>query len=406
MENPITERHVQALWYDGSLRPANLRTWNGTPVRVVDPGAWNLEAGPDFRRAVIEVGRERARLAGDVEIHLRPSDWVAHRHASDPAYSGVIAHVTWAAGPPPGGANGLPRGCVSICIGDTVLTRSDFSPYEIDLGAYPYAKLPAGPRPCELALAGRTDFALSLVRAAGERRLEFKARRMKSLLVRRGSREQVFYEETLAALGYKYNAFPFREIAAAMPWCELPEDAGLAFESLMTVAEMKAGDAMPWRCANVRPSNSPGRRLAAAAALFARGPSLLDDLDACDLSTRSGLKEAMRILRDQPPGACAPSIGQGRAAALVANVLLPLAMAERRLRRFPDRLPPEDVSAPVRLAAFRVFGRDHNPALYSGDGILVQGLIQIHREFCLAAHPDCGSCRFVSHVMNLDKTVA
>ena len=139
MESPITERHVQALWYDGSLRPSNLRTWNGTPVRVVDPGAWNLEAGPDFRRAVIEVGRERARLVGDVEIHMRPSDWVAHRHASDPAYSDVVAHVTWAAGPPPGGVNGLPRGCVSICIGyeivfldDLILVESDFG-YEPDL---------------------------------------------------------------------------------------------------------------------------------------------------------------------------------------------------------------------------------------------------------------------------------
>ena len=192
MESPITERHVQALWYDGALRPASLRTWSGTPVRVVHPGSWNLESGPDFRRAVLEVGRERARLVGDVEVHLRPSDWVAHRHARDPAYSGVVAHVTWTAGPPPCGADGLPRGCLSIGMGDAVLTRPDFSPYEIDLGAYPYARLPAGPRPCELALAGRTDLALSLIRAAGVRRLEFKARRMKSLLVRRGSREKRF----------------------------------------------------------------------------------------------------------------------------------------------------------------------------------------------------------------------
>ena len=392
MENPVTERHVQALWYDGSLRPRNLRTWNGTPVRVVDPGAWNLEAGPDFRRAVLEIGRERTRIAGDVEIHLRPSDWVTHRHAADPAYRGVVAHVTWSSGPPPDGANGLPRGCVSICIGDIVLTRSDFSPYEIDLGAYPYAKLPAGPRPCEQALSGRTDLALSLIRSAGIRRLEFKARRMKTLLVRHGSREQVFYEETLAALGYKYNAFPFREVAAAMPWPDLPRDAELAFTSLKTVAELKAGSAAPWRCANVRPSNSPERRLASAAALFARGPDLLAELDKCDLSTKMGLKSAMDIIRAPSPQMCAPPIGQGRAAAILSNVLLPLAIAEGRLRGFPEKLPPEDVSAPVRLTAFRLLGRDHNPALYSGNGILIQGLIQIHREFCLSAHPDCREC--------------
>ena len=396
MESPVTERHVQALWYDGSLRPSGLRTWNGTPVRVVDPGAWNLEAGPDFRRAVLEIGRERARLVGDVEIHMRPTDWVSHRHASDPAYAGVVAHVTWSSGPPPVGASGLPRGCISICIGEKVLTQSGFSPYEIDLGAYPYARLPSGPRPCELALAGRTDFALSLIRAAGVRRLEFKARRMKSLLVRRGSREQVFYEETLAALGYKHNAFPFREVAAAMPWRDLPHDAELAYASLKTVAELKAGGAVPWRCSNVRPSNSPERRLAAAAALFARGTGILEELDACKLSSREGQKAAVEIIRSEPCKACAPPIGAGRAAAIVANVLLPLAIAEGRLREYPGRLPPEDVSAPVRLAAFRILGRDHNPSLYSGDGILIQGLIQIHREFCLAAHPDCRDCAFAA----------
>ena len=45
--------------------------------------------------------------------------------------------------------------------------------------------------------------------------------------------------------------------------------------------------------------------------------------------------------------------------------------------------------------AFRLFGRDHNPALYSGNGVLLQGLIQIHRDYCLAAHPGCDSCRLV-----------
>ena len=40
----------------------------------------------------------------------------------------------------------------------------------------------------------------------------------------------------------------------------------------------------------------------------------------------------------------------------------------------------------------RLFGRDHNPALYAGNGLLVQGLIQVHRAYCLAAHPDCSAC--------------
>ena len=53
------------------------------------------------------------------------------------------------------------------------------------------------------------------------------------------------------------------------------------------------------------------------------------------------------------------------------------------------------MNSTIRLVAFRLFGRDHNPALYSGNGVLLQGLIQIHRDFCLAAHPDCADCRLV-----------
>ena len=101
--SPITERHVQAIWYDPALRPSPLRTVRGVDLVVRDPGVWNLEAGPDFRHAVLEVGRCRNVVEGDVEIHLRPSDWVAHGHGNDPAYSGVVAHVTWYGGNPPAG---------------------------------------------------------------------------------------------------------------------------------------------------------------------------------------------------------------------------------------------------------------------------------------------------------------
>ena len=130
---PITERHVQALWYDGALRPKHLRTTEGVPVRVIDPGTWNVEAGPDFYHAVLEVGSARQRLAGDVEIHLHPSGWRAHGHAADPAYARVIAHVTWYAAPPDLERDGLPASCLRICLGDFLRTRPDFSPDEIDL---------------------------------------------------------------------------------------------------------------------------------------------------------------------------------------------------------------------------------------------------------------------------------
>jgi len=381
---PVCERHVQALWYDEGLRPEGLRTTAGAAVRVVDPGVWNLEAGPDFRGAVLEVGRERRRLCGDVEIHLRPGDWIAHGHADDSAYRNVVAHVTWYSGPP---ATGLPAACVSVCLGDFLRTRADFSPDEIDLAAYPYARLPKTPRPCEAVFARNPDLFVTVLQGAGIRRLEGKARRLTALFVRAGDRAQTFYEEMMAAFGYKHNAAPFRALAERIPWRDLPCGAAAAESVLACAAEMDVARRVPWRTANVRPSNSPARRISSAAALFAGAlPELLLRLGACDLASRDGQKSALRIL-------CASGrLGANRAAAMLANVVTPFALAEGRLARVPDWLCPEDLSAPVRLTAFRLLGRDHNPALYSGNGLLVQGLIHIHREFCLAVHPDCSAC--------------
>ena len=384
---PITERHVQALWYDGTLRPPRLRTTDGTSVHVVDPGAWNVEAGPDFRHAVLEVGAERQRIVGDVEIHLHAADWRAHGHAADPDYARVVAHVTWYAASPGRTQDGLRDRCLRICLGDFIRTRPDFSPDEIDLAAYPYARLPATPRPCEPLFARDPDLLLAVLRQAGIRRLELKAQRLKTVFARTQDRAQAFYAETLAAFGYKQNAVAFRRLADRLPWSELPATREAALASLSCVAEMVVARAVSWRRANVRPANSIERRLAAAAALFAGTcPSLLVRLDACDLATRGGQQAACDVL-------CASRLlGKRRAAAILANVLVPLAYAEGRIDRIPDEILPEETNAVVRLTAFRLLGRDHNPALYAGNGLFLQGLLQIHRDFCLSAHPDCDRC--------------
>jgi len=392
-EDIVSERHVQAIWYDGELRPDGLRTADGASVRVIDPGRWNLEAGPDFRDAVLEVGPGRNRVCGDVEIHVRAGDWAAHGHARDPAYSGVVAHVTWYPGPPPASeAACLPPRCIRICLGDPLRTRPDFSPDEIDLAAYPYARLPSTPRPCEAAFANSPDSATDLLREAGSRRIEAKARRLAALFVRHGDRAQTFYEEMMAAFGYKQNAAPFRAIAQTLPWRDLPPRPGTAATALACAAGLGVSPRIPWRRAGVRPANSPARRLDSAALLFAGAlPGLLRRLDACDLSSRPGQQSALDILMEARP------LGARRAAAMLANVLIPFARAEERLGRVPDWIFPEDLNSTVRLMAFRLFGRDHNPALYSGNGLLVQGLIQTYRDFCLAVHPDCSACPLARH---------
>ena len=379
-----TERHVQAIWYDARYRPANLRTTRGAPVRVIDPGEWNLEAGPDFLRAVVEIGGERR--AGDVEIHLRPTDWRAHGHADDAAYAQVVLHVTWF-----GGETSV--ACPEIHLGDFL--RTSFAPDEVDLGAYPFCIPPTTPRPCRRG----TDDALALIAEYGRARIGLKARRLAARFLQT-SRMQAFYEEVFAALGYKYNAFPFRAVAQRVPWRDLPSNPDNAATVLACAAGMSVTAEKPWRLDHVRPANTPERRLAAAARLFAEGSGLLARLLDCALETPVGQREAVRLLcrgsgtGSGAPGIAQPSImGRGRAGAVLANAVVPYALAVGRLKSVPEWIAPEDVSRPVRLTAHRLLGRDHNPALYAGNGLLLQGLIQIHHQHCLVARGECGGCR-------------
>lgn len=373
----VTERHVQAIWYDAALRPRRLRTRRGSEVTVVDPGEWNLGAGPDFRNAVLEIGPDRRRLVGDVEIHLCPADWDLHGHGTDPNYRNVVAHVTWRGGPDPGS---LPSGAVSIWLGPLVSGDPAFSTDRIDLSAYPYSRLPAEGRPCEPHLSHDPDLARQVLSEAGRRRLRMKASRLLGRLCARVSaRRQVFYEEVMTALGYSRNQAQFRHVAERIPIAALPEDPTAAKTAMQIAAGFEE-----W-CRFGRPDNAPERRIAGAADLFTSTPTM-SLADASDFSRASCLAMVSEMCGDH-------FIGRGRAAAILANVVVPFAIAEERADGALDWLPPEDVSEPVRLTAFRLFGRDHNPAaFYSGNGLLIQGLLQIHRDHCQPVHPDCGRC--------------
>lgn len=88
---PAMERLMQYVWQHRLFPPRGLTTVDGIRVSVIDQGRINTGPGPDFFNAKVMIG---GRLwAGDVEIHVRASDWHRHGHDSDPAYDSVILHV-------------------------------------------------------------------------------------------------------------------------------------------------------------------------------------------------------------------------------------------------------------------------------------------------------------------------
>lgn len=84
------ERLYQYVWKNGLLgRRAKLD--DGRELTIKSPGRLNTDAGPDFQNAMLAIASQQ--WAGDVEIHVRASDWYAHGHHNDAAYDSVILHV-------------------------------------------------------------------------------------------------------------------------------------------------------------------------------------------------------------------------------------------------------------------------------------------------------------------------
>ncbi len=445
---PFTERHLQCVWADDRLRPPALNTAAGERVQVEHPGEWNTGPGPDFLNAALRVGPELRRITGDVEIHIRPADWQRHRHAADPRYRRVCAHVAFYPGTLP--AAELPPGALQIALRPALDALPDFSFDNIDLLAYPVAAR-AAPPPCREAMSRLAPPQRGAVLdAAGESRLRRRAELLQSAMLDRGP-AQVIYEEVMAALGYRPNKAPFRRLARLLPLDRLREksagDPVRAYALLMGCASLlpdpttarrawddetktflrRCWDAWwplsdefltrriprsDWSMTGIRPANRPERRLMAAALLFAPPASLPERLAALAQNPRGVPADELLALFDLPAApywadrlsfAAAPArkpvalVGQSRAQAILVNLLLPAfaAMGAPAAAWKPllDDLPAEESNELIQQTALRLFGQDHSPRLYRS-GLRRQGLIQIHHDYCLGDRSLCAACPF------------
>lgn len=376
----MNEKQVQAIWYDRRLRPAGLLTESGETIQVIDPGSWNLREGPDFLNAILEIGADRRRLQGDVEIHLSPTDWNVHHHGEDASYQHVIAHVVWHDGPAPAS---LPSGAISIWLGRGLENNAAFSADAIDVNAYPYEIAGAAcNRPCYLCF-GRDPCAVEwLLRNCAEQRLRGKAARIGELLrsaTDELSRDQLFYEEVFTALGYGIDHHEFRRIAHAVPLAYLMSEPENAYAALNSAASFVHTNR------HSRPLNSPRYRIAAAVEMFVHG-NIVQLSYAANFSP-ANCRKMVKLLADSG------RIGRHRAAAILSNVILPWAMAERRVNAIPEWLPPEEISGQVRLMAYRLLGIDCNAAkTYAANDIKIQGLLHIFKTYCNNSYPVCENC--------------
>ncbi len=89
----MKEDFLHYIWLYKKLDLSNLRTTKGEVLTILNFGQYIQQAGPDFFNAQIVLDNQK--WAGNVEIHVKSSDWYVHHHEKDDNYNNVILHVVW-----------------------------------------------------------------------------------------------------------------------------------------------------------------------------------------------------------------------------------------------------------------------------------------------------------------------
>ena len=87
----MREDFLHFIWQFQLFNKKSLQSRSGLDFSILNPGIPNSDAGPDFLNARIFIGD--LEWNGNVEIHLKSSDWKRHGHSEDPNYHNVILHV-------------------------------------------------------------------------------------------------------------------------------------------------------------------------------------------------------------------------------------------------------------------------------------------------------------------------
>ncbi len=343
---PANELALQAKFYGGEFGDS-WRSLCGREVRLLDPGEWNREAGPDFRNVTVLVDGEE-RLRGDLEIDLRASGWEQHGHAKNPEFEDVVLHLFFQSGT---------RRCFAR-------TPSNRAVLQVQL--FP----PAG---ASVAFSGISEplddpaIALELISIASAHRLQKKAAKI-SMLEQLHGRRRALFQSLAEGFGYRQNQIPMALVAQRSGVQRAVSEDGEAL--LFGLAGFLRGedfDATPnpnrkylrslwekwwplrdkesrmilpqstWKFSGIRPANHPHRRIAALC-LAARSLDRL--LRAADSQNPDAFSKILSGIshpfwdthwnlagESLPEGSTVALVGSNRITELLTNIFGPMVAA-------------------------------------------------------------------------------
>jgi len=89
----MKEDFLHYVWHHKKFDFLNLKTVCNKKISIIDTGVYTQHSGADFFNAQLKI--DNIHWAGNVEIHLKSSDWYLHNHHRDTNYDNIILHVVW-----------------------------------------------------------------------------------------------------------------------------------------------------------------------------------------------------------------------------------------------------------------------------------------------------------------------
>lgn len=89
----MNEALLHTIWKYKLLGQTNFIGTKNETIELVSIGEHNQDSGPDFFNSKIYV--DKLLLVGNVEIHIKTSDWLKHKHQFDKAYDNLVLHVVY-----------------------------------------------------------------------------------------------------------------------------------------------------------------------------------------------------------------------------------------------------------------------------------------------------------------------
>lgn len=393
----------------------------GERVEVVNPGFHNLDAGPDFLGARVKVDDEE--WVGNVEIHVKASDWFVHHHDSDPAYSNVILHV--------------------VGMSDTEITDShhDFIPQVV--ASFPpsfvslYSRLSEkiSEVECEGSLSGLSSLVITdWIETLSVERMQRKATAVQDILnYTEGDWERTCFIMLARSLGFSLNSDPFEMLARSLTLNILARHS----DDLMQLEALLFGQsgmldqsnhifdeyyqllcreygflarkyglrpmrADLWKFSKTRPGNFPTRRIALLARSVYGGFSLLSRLLKRDFNLEKGFEifdwkldgywERMLDF-DKPAGRLSPKLTPDKRNLLLINFVAPMLYAYGASHSDPDLAERGlEIWRMLEAEDNRIVKRWERAGIKAGNAAESQALIQLRKEYC--DRNRCLDCRF------------